>query len=124
MDYQSPAQELERFLNFIDSCTDEYRLACDIVNEEDRRLQDLLHEMEFAEDRAERNRTATRLQHSRQFRRQNKNIVKRDEQIVKFFEDQNNRSVLNRLRQLLGKQRKEEDYLNGEKVYKPRVEKR
>lgn len=124
MDYQSPAQELEHFLNFIDSCTDEYRLACDIVNEEDRRLQDLLHEMEFAEDRAERNRTATRLQHSRQFRRQNKNIVKRDEQIVKFFEDQNNRSVLNRLRQLLGKQRKEEDYLNGEKVYKPRVEKR
>ena len=40
---------------------------------------------------------------------------------VKFFEEQKNRDTLNRMRQLLGQQRKEEEYLDGERVYKPRV---
>ena len=60
-----------------------------------RRLQDLVHAMEFAVDKSER--------------------------IVKFFEEQKNRDTLNRMRQLLGQQRKEEEYLDGERVYKPRV---
>lgn len=120
----SPAAELERFLNMIDECMQEYRCAYDAVNEEDRRLQDLLHAMEFAGDKAERNRMATKLQHSRRCRRENKDIVKRDERVVKFFEDQKNREALNRMRQLLGQQRKEEEYLGGERTYKPRVEKR
>lgn len=57
----SPAKELERFLNYVEACTQEYRMAYDAVNEEDRRLQDLVHEMKFARDKAERNRIATRL---------------------------------------------------------------
>lgn len=57
----SPAQELERFLNYVEVCTQEYRLAYDAVNQEDRRIQDLVHDMEFARDKAERNRIATRL---------------------------------------------------------------
>lgn len=117
----SPAQELQRFLNYVDACAQEYRLAYDAVNEEDRRLQDLIHEMEFAADKAERNRIATRLHNSRVLRRQNKDIVKRDEALVKFFEDPGNRAMLNKMRQLLGRQRKEEEYLAGERVYKPRV---
>lgn len=32
-----------------------------------------------------------------------------------------NRKILNKLRQLLGRQRKEEEYLEGERTYKPRV---
>lgn len=120
----SLAEELERFLNMIDGCMQEYRFAYDTVNEEDRRLQDLLHEMEFAENKAERNRVATKLQHSRRRRRENKDVVKRNERVVKFFEEQKNREALNRMRQLLGQQRKEEEYLSGERTYKPRVEKR
>lgn len=91
------------------------------MNEEDRRLQDLVHAMEFAVDKSERNRVATKLQQSRKYRRQNKDIVKRNERIVKFFEEQKNRDTLNRMRQLLGQQRKEEEYLDGERAYKPRV---
>lgn len=92
-----------------------------MVSEEDKRLQDLLHAMEFAKDRAERNKVATRLQQSRKTRRNNKDLVKMNEKLVKFFEDQKNRDTLNRLRQLLGQQRKEEEYLLGERTYKPRV---
>lgn len=117
----SPAIELETFLNCIDRCVQEYRFAYDAVSEEDKRLQDLLHEMEFAVDKAERNRVATKLQHSRRNRRENKDVVKRNEKIVKFFEDQKNRDTLNRMRQLLGQQRKEEEYLNGERTYIPRA---
>lgn len=116
----SPASQLEIFLNFIDECHREYHYAYAQVNEEDRKLQDFLHEMEFAADRAERNRVAARLQCSRRIRRQNKDIVKWNERIVKFFEDPKSRDTLNRMRQLLGLQRKEEEYLLSERVYKPR----
>ena len=95
--------------------------ACDKVVEEDKRLQDFLHEMEFAKDRNERNRIATSLQQSRRTRRINKDMAKMNEKLVKFFEDQKNRDTLNRLRQLLGQQRKEEEYLLGERTYKPRA---
>lgn len=69
MNRTSPAAELERFLNFVDACFQEHKSVYDTVNQEDRRLQDLLHEMEFAADKAERNRVATRMQRSRRLRR-------------------------------------------------------
>ena len=118
---RSPAEEIEAFLNFVDRCSREYTYAQDMVKEEDKRLQDLLHEMEFAADRAERNRVATKLQASRRERRANKDIVQRDELLVEFFKEPENRKVLNKLRQLLDRQRKEEEFLAGERVYKPRA---
>ncbi len=118
---RTPAEYLSEFLNFVDQCCAEYKTAYEAVNEEDKRLQDLLHEMEFASDKAERNRVATKLQNSRRRRRKNKDIVKLNEQVVKFFDDKSSRDTLNKLRQLLGRQRKEEEYLFSERTYTPRV---
>ncbi len=117
----SPAKVLEEFLNAVAASKQEYQYAYDAVNEEDRRLQDLLHEMEFAQNKAERNRSATKLQQSRRRRRECKDIVKKNEKLVKFFEEQKNREILNRMCQLLGQQRKEEEYLASERTYKPRM---
>lgn len=117
----SPAKALEEFLNAVAASKQEYQYAYDAVNEEDRRLQDLLHEMEFAPNKAERNRSATKLQQSRRRRRECKDIVKKNEKLVKFFEEQKNREILNRMCQLLGQQRKEEEYLASERTYKPRM---
>lgn len=117
----SPAKVLEEFLNAVAASKQEYQYAYDAVNEEDRRLQDLLHEMEFAPNKAERNRSATKLQQSRRRRRECKDIVKKNEKLVKFFEEQKNREILNRMCQLLGQQRKEEEYLASERTYKPRM---
>lgn len=47
--------------------------------------------------------------------------VKRLELIVKFFDEPNPKNTLNKMRQLLGKQRKEEEYLNGERHYNNRI---
>ena len=117
----SPAKALEEFLKAVAASKQEYQYAYDAVNEEDRRLQDLLHEVEFAPNKAERNRSATKLQQSRRRRRECKDIVKKNEKLVKFFEEQKNRETLNRMRQLLGQQRKEEEYLASERTYKPRM---
>ena len=105
----------------VDQCYRYYRLAYEADNVEHKRLQDLVHEIEFAPDKAERNRVATRLQHSRKERRRNKDTVKLNELVVKFFDEKGHRDTLNKMRQLLGRQRKEEEYLFGERVYKPRV---
>ena len=121
VDQRSPAEQLQEFLNFVDSCSREYQAAYGAVNEEDKRLQDLIHEMEFAENKAERNKVATRLQHSRRNRRKNKDIVMRNELVVKFFEEQSHKSTLNKMRQLLGRQRKEEEFSQSKRTYKPRI---
>lgn len=118
---RSPAEEIESFLNFVDACSREYTYVQGLMKEEDNRLQDLLHEMEFAADRAARNRVATKLQASRRERRANKDIMQRDELVVEFFKNEQNRKTLNMLRQLLGRQRKVEEYLQSERVYKPRA---
>ena len=123
MDQQeSPAKKLEEFLGWVEECRDRYTAACEAVSHEERRLQDLLHEMEFAPNRNERNRAATKLQQSRRLRRKNKDILQRNEEVVKFFEEQGQKGLLKRMRQLLGKQRTVESYLDGKRVYKPRVE--
>lgn len=44
------------------------------------------------------------------------------EYTVQFFEDKQNHETLNRLTQLLGRQRKQEDFLRSERTYAPRVE--
>jgi len=118
---RSPAEQLQEFLNFVDSCSREYQAAYGTVSEEDKRLQDLIHEMEFAENKAERNKVATRLQHSRRNRRKNKDIVMRNELLTKFFEEQNHKNTLNKMCQLLGRQRKEEEFLQNKRTYKPRM---
>lgn len=116
------SEELQEFLNFVDACRSQYQAAYDAVGLEDRRLQDLLHALEFAEGEKEKRKASTKLRQSRQERRKAKDELKRLEAIVDFFSETPHKGTLNKMRQLLGKQRKTEEYLNGERVYKPRVE--
>ena len=115
------SEVLSGFLDFLDECERQYQTARDAVGLEDRRLQDLLHELEFAQDKAERNRVATKFQRSRRERRRQNDEVQRLELIVNFFNEQNHKNTVKKMRQLLGRQRKEEEFLRGKRVYKPRV---
>lgn len=115
------SEVLSGFLDFLDECERQYQTARDAVGLEDRRLQDLLHELEFAQDKAERNRVATKFQRSRLERRRQKDEVQRLELIVNFFNEQNHKNTVKKMRQLLGRQRKEEEFLKGKRTYKPRV---
>lgn len=119
---QKPSEIIESFLNYIDQYRTNYQNAVKAVEEADKKeLIDLVHDMEFAKDKQERNRVATRLQRSRLERRKNKDIVDELEDIVKFFDELNHRNTLNKMRQLLTKQKKTEEYVHGEREYKPRM---
>lgn len=118
---QNPSEQLKQFLDFIDESRRIFSMAQDAVQVEERRQIDLLHEIEFAPNAKERNRVATKLHRCRENRRNYKDMVKRYEMIVNFFNDGQNQKVINQLRQLLGRQRKEEEYLDGERIYKKRA---
>lgn len=45
---KEPSEVLADFLNYIDKCRHDYQAAHDAVGMEDKRLQDLLHGLEFA----------------------------------------------------------------------------
>lgn len=119
---KEPSEVLSDFLNYIERIRYEYKAAQEAVKIEDMRLQDLLHEMEFAEDKAARNRVATKLQRSRRERRHQKDEMMRRELVVQFFDDPTPKSTINKMRQILGRQRKQEEYLNGERHYNKRVD--
>ena len=110
-------------LNFVDECERIYQTAYEQVGMEDKRVQDLLHEVEFARGASERNRAAARLQERRRWRRENKDTAQYYKCVVEFFHEKGNRNTLNQMRQLLGRQRKEEEYLGSSRTYYPRVEK-
>ena len=66
---RQPSELLQEFLNYIDQVKSEYEMAHEAVGKEDKRLQDFLHELEFAKDRSERNKVSTKFQKSRRERR-------------------------------------------------------
>lgn len=82
---RQPSELLQEFLNYIDQVKSEYEMAHEAVGKEDKRLQDFLHELEFAKDRSERNKVSTKFQKSRRERRRQKDEVQRLELLVEFF---------------------------------------
>lgn len=118
---KEPSEVLTGFLEYINGYREQYQAAHEAVKTEERRLQDLLHELELAEGENAKRRAATKLQQSRRERRRQKDEVQRLEPIVKFFGELNHKSTLKKMEQLLGQQRKVEEYLNGERHYNKRV---
>lgn len=119
---KEPSEVMSEFLAYIDRVRYDYKAAHDAVKKEEKRLQDLLHDIEFAEGENEKRRAGTRLQQSRRSRRRKKDEMMRLELVVQFFDEPTQKSTINKMRQLLGKQRKQEEFLNGERHYNKRVQ--
>ena len=119
---KEPSEVLSEFLAYIDRIRYDYKAAHDAVKKEEKRLQDLLHDIEFAEGENEKRRAGTRLQQSRRNRRRKKDEMMRLELVVQFFDEPTQKSTINKMRQLLGKQRKQEEFLSGERHYNKRVQ--
>ena len=119
---KEPSEVLSGILAYVDRIRYDYKAAHDAVKKEEKRLQDLLHDIEFAEGENEKRRAGTRLQQSRRSRRRKKDEMMRLELVVQFFDEPTQKSTINKMRQLLGKQRKQEEFLNGERHYNKRVQ--
>lgn len=118
---RKPSEVLQDFLDYMKNCQKEYQACIIETHKHDKKVQDFLHGLEFAENRQERNRIATRVSQSRKERRKFKDRAQFLEECARFFGDRSNKQFFDRIQSLIEKQKKEEEYLESDRVYKPRV---
>ncbi len=116
-----PSEVIRYFLEYMKYCQKEYQACTVEVHKHDKRVQDFLHGLEFAENRQERNRIATQVSQSRKERRRLKDRAHLLEECAKFYGDKSNKQFFDKLRSLVVKQEKEEEFLGSDRIYKPRA---
>lgn len=120
MDKKS-SEYITEFLNFITEAKSQYNFCSEEVNNQDKLTQDYLHSLELDNLKfGERGKLATKLAINRKDRRYYKDRVEELEPIVQFFEEPQNKKVLDKLTQVLGQTRRVESY-HKDRVYVPRV---
>ena len=90
---------------------------CEEYDSVERHIQ-WAHKFEFAKDKLERNRLATAYQKERQDRRKYKDICDTYDTVYKFITSDNNKSTLRRMKGMVNIQKCQEDYVDGDRVYK------
>jgi hypothetical protein len=118
---KKPSEYISEFLNFVSWAQSHYKFCSDEVNNQDKLTQDYLHSLELDDlKRDERSKVATKLMINRKDRRYYRDRVEELESIVQFFEEPQNKKVLDKLRQVVGATRKAESY-HKDRKYIPRV---
>ena len=116
-----PSEYLTEFLNFVSEAQTQYKFYSEEVKNQEKLTQDYLHSLELdGLKRDERSKVATKLAVNRKDRRYFKDRVEELESIVQFFEETQNKKVLDKMRQVLGVVRKSELY-HKDRKYIPRV---
>ncbi len=116
-----PSGILKMFLDFVDNAKSDYTYNLEAMKNEERITQDYLHKLELEGlNCRERSKIATQLVANRQARREYKDSVEELAPIVEFFEDPQNRKLINNMAQLLGQVRKVENY-HKNRLYVPKV---
>lgn len=115
-----PSQQIESFMDFLKECQEEYKNCVSEVWKFDKKKQDQLHDLEFANNYKERCKIATRIHEERVERRMYKDRSEMTKEIADFCADKQNRQFLDRLYGLIEKQQRTEQYLLGERHYNRR----
>lgn len=115
-----PSEQIAAFLDFLQECQSIYKTNIKEVWKYDKRQQDQLHDLEFAMDYKERCRIGTRVHNERLARRACKDQAEMTEEIAKFCSDKQNKQFLDKLKGLVERQRRAEEYLTGERHYNRR----
>jgi hypothetical protein len=118
---KKPSEYISEFLNFVAEAQVQYRLCSEEEDKQEKLTQDYLHSLELDDLKCnERSKIATKLAVNRKDRRYFKDRVEEFEPIVKFFEDQQNKKMLDKLKEVLGQVRKQENY-HKYRTYIPKV---
>lgn len=118
---KKPSEHISEFLNFVTRAQSHYQFCSNEVNNQDKLTQDYLHSLELDDLKCDgRSKIATKLMINRKDRRYYRDRVEELEPIVQFFEEPQNKKVLDKLRQVLGATRKAEGY-HKDRKYIPRV---
>ena len=119
---KNPSEIISEFLAFLDFASSEYETSFANVGKEDSKVITFSHDLEFAANKNERNKIATKFQQSRRYRRKEKDKAQLYELVHKFYLDKQNRVLLNAIKRLLNDQIAREKYLFGEREFKHRVD--
>ena len=118
---KNPSEYITEFLNFIANAQSSYNFCYDEMKKQEQLTQDYLHSLELDELKcAERSKLATKLAICRKDRRYFKDRVEEYQPIVDFMADPSNKKVVDKLTQILGQCRKQENY-HENRFYVPRV---
>lgn len=115
-----PSEVIRDFLDYMAVCQKEYQAACSEMFAEDKKHQDFVHAIEFENNSKERSKIATQFNISRNKRRAAKDRSLALERIAKFYSDKANKPFIDKLRSMVKDQKKEEEWLESERVYKQR----
>ena len=116
-----PSQFIKTFLDFVENAKSDDKFNLEAMKNEERITQDYLHKLELEGlNCRERSKIATQLVANRQARRSYKDAVEELEPIVEFFEDPQNKKLIDHMSQLLGQVRKVENY-HQRRFYAPKV---
>ena len=117
MKERKPSEVIEEFLSFLENANKEH-LECDQTVEIcNKRNIDYLHDMEFAKDKGERNRIATKIHNNQIQRRAAKDRALELDKPSAFFTDKSNKPFIGQLRRLLNEQKDKERFLESEREY-------
>ena len=114
---RKPSEVIEEFLSFLENANKEH-LECDQTVEIcNKRNIDYLHDMEFAKDKGERNRIATKIHNNQIQRRAAKDRALELDKPSAFFTDKSNKPFIGQLRRLLNEQKDKERFLESDREY-------
>ncbi len=114
------SEQVKGFLDFVDECRELNSMAYDGVGEEDKRHQDLMHEIEFEDNPKKIAEIGMRIHQNRVQRRVYKDMYEVTFPVIEFVREPHNKKALDSARQLLGRIRKVEKY-HENRVYIPRI---
>lgn len=114
------SEVVEAFIDWLKEMEELQKSSWEIVLAEDDKIQDFLHELEFESNNKKRSVTATRLHNSRVRRRKAKDTAKKLKPVTDFARETSARNLIKLLRKMAGDLKAAEDYVNSERVYKPR----
>ena len=99
MDKKKSSEYISEFLNFISEAQSKYKFCLEEEDKQEKLTQDYLHRLELDDLKCnERSKIATKLATNRKDRRYYKDRVEELEPIVKFFEEQQNKKMLDKLK--------------------------
>ena len=117
----NPSEQITNFLNFITAAQSHCRFCEEEQEKQEALTQDYLHSLELDElNCSERSKLATKLKVNRKDRRYYKDRVEELKPIVTFFEEPQNKKVLDKLQQVLGQVKKQERY-HEYRTYVPKI---
>ena len=109
------------FLDWLSEMKDKQEKSWQIVVDEDSKVQDFLHEMEFESNNKRRAVISTRLQDSRVKRRVSKDTSKLLKPVTDFVREATNRNLIKLMKQMRSDLKSAEEFVFGQREYKKRA---